>query len=51
MLAIARALEASDRAVVMRRGQIVLEGAGEDIAESSRVRDVYLRHTSEALAT
>ena len=36
------ALRAADRAIVMRRGQIVLSGRAKELADDPRVRDVYL---------
>jgi branched-chain amino acid transport system ATP-binding protein len=44
-----RALEIADRAVVMRRGRVALEGDARELAHDPRVRDVYLgrvRHPS-----
>jgi branched-chain amino acid transport system ATP-binding protein len=43
------ALETADRALVMQRGRVVLEGPARELAHDSRVRDVYLgrvRHPS-----
>jgi branched-chain amino acid transport system ATP-binding protein len=43
------ALESADRALVMQRGRVVLEGPARELANDSRVRDVYLgrmRHPS-----
>jgi branched-chain amino acid transport system ATP-binding protein len=43
------ALETADRALVMQRGRVVLEGPARELARDSRVRDVYLgrvRHPS-----
>jgi branched-chain amino acid transport system ATP-binding protein len=42
------ALETADRALVMQRGRVALEGAAADLARDPRVRDVYLgrRETS-----
>ena len=36
------ALERADRAIVMQRGQVVMEGIAVDLARDERVRDVYL---------
>jgi branched-chain amino acid transport system ATP-binding protein len=36
------ALERADRAIVMQRGQIVIEGVASELAHDERVRDVYL---------
>jgi branched-chain amino acid transport system ATP-binding protein len=36
------ALGVADRAIVMRRGQIVLSGPAKELADDPRVRDVYL---------
>ncbi|HWJ33224.1 MAG TPA: ABC transporter ATP-binding protein [Gaiellaceae bacterium] len=36
------ALRVADRAIVMRRGQIVLSGRAKELADDPRVRDVYL---------
>jgi branched-chain amino acid transport system ATP-binding protein len=40
------ALRVADRAIVMRRGQIVLSGRAEELAHDPRVRDVYLGRDS-----
>jgi branched-chain amino acid transport system ATP-binding protein len=43
------ALETADRAIVMQRGRIALEGPARELADDPRVRDVYLgrvRHPS-----
>jgi branched-chain amino acid transport system ATP-binding protein len=40
------ALEVSDRALVMQRGRIALEGPSEELADDRRVRDVYLGHAA-----
>jgi branched-chain amino acid transport system ATP-binding protein len=42
------ALETADRALVMQRGRVVLEGSAQQLAADPRVRDVYLgrRETS-----
>jgi branched-chain amino acid transport system ATP-binding protein len=36
------ALERADRAIVMQRGQIAIEGDASELARDPRVRDVYL---------
>jgi branched-chain amino acid transport system ATP-binding protein len=36
------ALERADRAIVMQRGQIAIEGDADELARDPRVRDVYL---------
>jgi len=38
------ALEKADRALVMQRGQIAIEGPSAELAEDERVRDIYLGH-------
>jgi branched-chain amino acid transport system ATP-binding protein len=40
------ALEVSDRALVMQRGRIALEGRADELADDRRVRDVYLGHAA-----
>jgi branched-chain amino acid transport system ATP-binding protein len=43
------ALETADRALVMQRGRIELDGPADELARDPRVRDVYLgrvRHPS-----
>jgi branched-chain amino acid transport system ATP-binding protein len=40
------ALERADRAIVMQRGQVALEGLASDLADDPRVRDVYLGRTN-----
>ena len=40
------ALDVSDRALVMQRGRIVLEGRSSDLAVDRRVRDFYLGHAA-----
>jgi branched-chain amino acid transport system ATP-binding protein len=45
------ALETADRAVVMQRGQIVLEGPAGELSGDARVRDVYLGRTGAASVT
>jgi branched-chain amino acid transport system ATP-binding protein len=40
------ALEVSDRALVMQRGRVALEGPSEALAGDRRVRDVYLGHAA-----
>jgi branched-chain amino acid transport system ATP-binding protein len=43
------ALQTADRALVMQRGRVALEGPANELAEDPRVRDVYLgrvRHSS-----
>jgi branched-chain amino acid transport system ATP-binding protein len=40
------ALERADRAIVMQRGQIVMEGPAAELARDPRVRDVYLGRES-----
>ncbi len=44
------ALQVSDRAVVMQRGQVVIEGVSAELANDRRVRDVYLGHVSDELS-
>ncbi len=39
------ALRTADRAIVMQRGEVVLEGAAAELAADPRVRDVYLGRT------
>jgi branched-chain amino acid transport system ATP-binding protein len=38
------ALETADRALVMQRGQIAIEGPAAELAADQRVRDIYLGH-------
>jgi branched-chain amino acid transport system ATP-binding protein len=40
------ALDRADRAIVMQRGQIVMEGPAAELASDPRVRDVYLGRVS-----
>jgi branched-chain amino acid transport system ATP-binding protein len=40
------ALEVSDRALVMQRGRVALEGPSEALVDDRRVRDVYLGHAA-----
>ncbi len=40
------ALDVSDRALVMQRGQVALEGPSHALADDRRVRDVYLGHAA-----
>jgi branched-chain amino acid transport system ATP-binding protein len=42
------ALETADRAFVMQRGRVALEGPAAELAEDPRVRDVYLGRTEAA---
>ena len=46
-----RALHAADRALVVQRGRVVLEGNADALADDPRVRDIYLGHTAAALET
>jgi branched-chain amino acid transport system ATP-binding protein len=36
------ALQTADRAIVMQRGRVALEGPAHELADDARVRDVYL---------
>jgi branched-chain amino acid transport system ATP-binding protein len=38
------ALETADRALVMQRGQVAIEGRASELATDERVRDIYLGH-------
>ena len=38
------ALETADRALVMQRGEIAIEGPAAELAADPRVRDIYLGH-------